>query len=159
MNKIYLSLGSNVGDRGENLQSAMVMLEKWGIKIVRASSIYETEPVGLKNQDWFYNMVVECESDSTPEELLKVIQSIENALKRERTVKNGPRTIDIDILLYNDMVVDKSGLKIPHERMHLRRFVLVPFGEIGAEVVHPILKKTMRELLKECEDTAIVRPL
>ena len=159
MEKIYLSLGSNVGDRGDNLKSALVLLEKWGIKIVRSSSIYETEPLGFKDQDWFYNLVVEGLTDFSPEELLKIIKSVEDVLKRERIIKNGPRTIDIDIILYGNIIVDKAGLKIPHERMHLRRFVLIPLDEIAYDVVHPIFKKTARELLKECEDTAIVRPL
>lgn len=159
MNKIYLSLGSNMGDRGANLQSAMVLLEKWGIKIVFSSSIYETEPIGFKDQGWFYNMAVECETDSSPEELLKIAKSVEKALNREKTIINGPRTIDIDILLYGSIIVDKVGLNIPHKRMHLRRFVLIPMDEIAAAVVHPIKKKTVRELLKECDDTAIVRPL
>lgn len=153
---VYLGLGSNLGDRGKNLQEAMVLLERWGVKIVRASSIYESEPYGYADQDWFYNMVVYAETKLSPEDLLKAIQSIESALKRVKTVHMGPRTIDIDILLYGNTVLDIPGLKIPHHGIPERKFVLLPLVEIAPDAVHPILKKTATELLSACEDSSIV---
>jgi len=159
MNRVYLSLGSNIGDRGGNIQKALVSLERWGIKILRSSKIYETEPVGFKEQPWFYNMAACGETALTPEETLKAVSAIEQALGRQRGQVGGPRKIDIDIMFYDDAVVDMEGLKIPHPRAHERNFVLVPMGEIAAELVHPVLKKTVGELLKECADEAIVRPI
>jgi len=164
--KTYLGIGSNLGKRGENLKKAMLNLERWGIKILRASSIYETEPVGYANQPWFYNMAVWVETGLSPEELLKAISAIELAMGRQRTglnggepVLNGPRPIDIDILLYGEKSVEMPGLIIPHPRMEMRNFVLVPMVEIAPELVHPLLKKSMKELLNGCGDKAIVRPI
>lgn len=159
MSKVYLSLGSNLGDKGGNIQKALVSLERWGIKILRSSKIYETEPVGFKDQPWFYNVAVYVDTTLTPEETLKAVSAIEQSLGRQRGKLNGPRKIDIDILLYDDVVLDTEGLIIPHPRAHERNFVLVPMSEIAEEVVHPVLKKTVGEILKECSDRAIVRPI
>ncbi|MCA9373558.1 MAG: 2-amino-4-hydroxy-6-hydroxymethyldihydropteridine diphosphokinase [Candidatus Gracilibacteria bacterium] len=156
MKKVYLGLGSNLGDRGRNLQEALVLLERWGVKIVRSSSIYETEPWGYLDQDWFFNMVVEGETELSPEELLQATQAIERALKRVKKIHLGPRTMDIDILFYGDMVMDKPELKIPHHGIADRKSVLVPLNEIAPDFVHPILKKSIGELLSTCSDTFIV---
>lgn len=156
MKKIYLGLGSNLGDRGANVQSALEQLERWGVKVVRSSSLYETEPFGNTDQDWFLNMVAQCETEKSPEDVLFAIAAIEKALKRERKEKWGPRTIDIDILMYGEQVVDKKGLKVPHPGMAERKFVLLPFSEVDGDVVHPVLKKSVRQLLNECTDQSIV---
>ena len=176
--KTYLGIGSNLGKRGENIRDAMLNLERWGVKILRSSSLYETEPVGLEDQPWFYNMVVLAETGMSPEELLKVISAIEMAMGRERTAADdksvtggtepgevrrgrvyGSRPIDIDILFYGDEVVEIPGLTIPHPRIAERNFVLVPLAEIAAGFVHPVLKKSVGELLKGCGDNAIVKPI
>jgi 2-amino-4-hydroxy-6-hydroxymethyldihydropteridine diphosphokinase len=159
MVNVYLSLGSNLGKKGENLQKALVDLERWGVKIIRSSKIYKTEPVGKKDQPWFYNMAVLAETGLSPEELLKAATMIELSLGRIKTVKWGPRPIDIDILFYGDSVIKKPGLEIPHPRLADRRFVLKPLAEIAPAVVHPLLKKTFKQLLKDCVDTAIVDEL
>ena len=159
MAKLYLGLGSNLGDKGANIQKALVSLERWGIKILRSSKIYETEPVGFKEQPWFYNLAACAETKMVPEEVLKAISAIEQALGRQREQPGGPRKIDIDILFYDDLVIDMEGLKIPHPRMQERNFVLVPMEEIAAELIHPVLRKKVADLLKECSDTAIVRPI
>ncbi len=159
MAKVYLGLGSNEGEKGQNIQKALISLERWGLKILRSSKLYETEPIGVKDQPWFYNMVSLAETVLAPEEVLKAIYSIELSLKRERKVKWGPRTIDIDILFYDDDVVSMEGLKIPHPAIAERNFVLVPMNEIAPEFVHPVSKKSINQLLKECTDKAIVRPL
>ena len=159
MAKVYLGLGSNLGDRGGNIRKALVSLERRGIRILRTSRIYETEPVGFSGQPWFFNMAVCAETSLSPQEVLKAISAIEPAIGREKTHRNGPRKIDIDILFYGDLLIDEKGLRIPHPRAHERNFVLAPMNEIAAELVHPSLKKQMRELLKESDDKAIVRPL
>ena len=159
MARVYLSLGSNEGGRGENIKEALVNLERWGIKIIKSSKLYETEPVGNKDQPWFYNMVACADTKLSPEEVLKAISAIELAMGRQRTRRDGPRKIDIDILFYDDLVLDMEGLKIPHPRIQDRNFVLLPMEEIAAELVHPVLKKTVGEILKECNDRAIVRPI
>lgn len=158
MVNVYLGLGSNLGDRGKNLQEALVQLEQWGVKILRASSIYESEPFGVKDQDWFFNMVVWAETELEVEDLLKAINAIEKALKRERRIQWGPRTIDIDILFYGDEVIDKKGLTVPHVGIPDRRFVLLPLVEIAPDIQHPTLHKSATELLNECGDRSIVNP-
>lgn len=143
---VYLSLGSNVGDRVANLRAAIERLT--GAGTVKATSgLYETEPVGFRDQPWFLNCVVALETGSTPRDLLAQALAIEEAMGRQRTRPKGPRAIDIDILLFGDRVIDEPGLKIPHPAMHQRRFVLAPLVEIAAGVFHPAIKKTARQLL------------
>ncbi len=152
MTKVYLSLGSNMGDRGANIQTALVDLEQWGVKVVRSSSLYETDPFGVKNQPGFLNMAVEAATGRSPEDLLTAIHAIERSLGRERKEKWGPRSIDIDILFYDNKVFEDPGLTIPHSHLAERKFVLVPLHEIAPKFVHPVLKKTVEELLNECKD-------
>jgi 2-amino-4-hydroxy-6-hydroxymethyldihydropteridine diphosphokinase len=159
MEKVYFGLGSNMGDRGKNIQNALVQLERWELKPLRISRLYETEPFGVKDQAGFYNAVCVVETAQQPEDVLKAITSIELALKREKKTHWGPRTIDIDILLFGDRVVAMDGLTIPHPGLPDRKFVLIPLHELAPALVHPISKKTVEQLLNECNDTAIVRPL
>jgi len=194
---VYLGLGSNVGDRQANLREAIACLERLGLEIVCESSIYETEPVGYKDQPWFLNQVIKVRANPNlsfkddldvqlleaimekgPElaaglwmrELLKELLDIEHAMGREHAIPEGPRVIDIDILLCgnidgifaetSDVEVAKAEslfLILPHPRIHLRRFVLEPLCEIAPDVVHPTLKKTCRELLSALDDPSTVR--
>jgi len=136
--KAYLSLGSNLGNRMAHLRGAIQFIENSkDVKIEKVSSVYETEPVGGVPQENFYNMVIEIETTLLPQELLNLVQSAETELKRQREVRWGPRTIDIDILLYGDMVVDEDNLKIPHPEMSDRAFVLVPLLEIAPDLRLP----------------------
>jgi len=143
----FLSLGSNVGDREANLRQALARLEAAGVHVGKRSSVYETEPQELRNQAWFLNLVAQSETTLFPVQLLHLVKRIERELGRKRTVAKGPRTIDIDILLFGRFVVQTAQLEVPHPRMHLRRFVLAPLAEIAPEVRHPVLRKTARELL------------
>jgi 2-amino-4-hydroxy-6-hydroxymethyldihydropteridine diphosphokinase len=142
---VYLSLGSNVGDREAQLRDAQARLGAIG-RVVAVSSFYETEPVEFTQQPWFLNCALALETSSTPKELMAAILRIEEDMDRRRVQKKGPRTIDIDILLFNDLLVDSQDLTIPHPAMHQRRFVLEPLAEIAPTVLHPVLKKTIREL-------------
>jgi 2-amino-4-hydroxy-6-hydroxymethyldihydropteridine diphosphokinase len=148
MKKIaYLSLGSNVGDREANLREAIGRLGKLGT--VRAvSAFYETEPVEVQGrQPWFLNAAAAVETELQPQEFLERVLAIEQSMGRTRTVPRGPRTIDLDILLFGADVLDMPGLTVPHPAMQQRRFVLAPLVEIAPEVRHPVLQSTVRELL------------
>jgi 2-amino-4-hydroxy-6-hydroxymethyldihydropteridine diphosphokinase len=144
-NIAYLSLGSNLGDRAANLKSAIDRLRDFG-EVVAVSSFYETEPVEVIAQPWFLNCVVKLDTEKTPEQLLAGILAIEQEMGRERKQKKGPRTIDLDILLFGNSIVELPGLTVPHPAMHERRFVLEPLAEIAPEVRHPVLKKSILEL-------------
>jgi 2-amino-4-hydroxy-6-hydroxymethyldihydropteridine diphosphokinase len=143
---VYLSLGSNVGDRENHLREAIQRLETAG-HVVSVSSFYETEPVEFTEQGWFLNCAVALESAKTPEQLMAAVLQIEREMGRRRTQNKGPRNIDIDILLFGDAVIDSTELSIPHPAMQQRRFVLEPLAEIVPEAWHPVAKKTVRELL------------
>jgi len=154
--RAYLSLGSNVGNREQQLRTAMEDLARHG-QVVRVSSLYETEPVEFTQQAWFLNCAVAFETTGTPADLLQTALSIEREMGRQRTQDKGPRTIDIDILLFEQWVVNEKGLTIPHPGMAHRRFVLEPLAEIAPEVVHHVLGKTVRELLEELPPGQVVR--
>jgi 2-amino-4-hydroxy-6-hydroxymethyldihydropteridine diphosphokinase len=141
----YLSLGSNLGDRAANLNEAITRLASLG-KVVAVSSFYETEPVEVTAQPWFLNCAVKLDTQKMPRQLLTGILDLEREMGRRRNQNKGPRNIDIDILLFGTSIVEAKGLTIPHPGLHERRFVLEPLTEIGAEVRHPVFKKTIREL-------------
>src|SRR6266567_8515515 len=143
---VYLSLGSNVGDRAAHLRGAIALLELEG-RVVSVSSLYETEPVEFTEQAWFLNCAVALETTETPEQLMAAILHIEQQMGRQRLQRKGPRTLDIDILLFGDTILDSPALTIPHPAMQERRFVLQPLAEIAPQARHPVLKKTVRELL------------
>ena len=153
MKLLYLSLGSNVGDREANLHAAV---ERLGA--ARVSPIYETEPVDYVNQAWFLNLVAEVETDLFPRQALAWTQRIERELGRVRTVPKGPRTIDIDILLFGGVLMRTKELEIPHPRMAERRFVLQPLADLAPDLRHPATGRTVREMLASLLDTVVVRP-
>ena len=152
----YLSLGSNIGDRENHLRDAISGLAQPG-RVIAVSSFYETEPVEFADQAWFLNCAVKLEASRTPAQLLAEILDIEQQLGRQRIQKKGPRTIDIDILLFGDIIVDTRELTIPHPAMAARRFVLEPLAEIAPEAQHPILRKNVRELLEQLPSGQAVR--
>ena len=148
---VYIGVGSNLGLREQNFTKAKVLLShQLRIRFLCSSLIYETEPVGGPPQGRFLNAVWEIETELPPHELLKILQTIERSLGRERKERNEPRTIDLDILFYDDLVLNDSELTIPHPRMSERWFVLKPLWDLAAEFVHPVLKKSVCELLDEC---------
>ena len=153
----YLSLGSNKGDRAHYIARAIEALGANGIKVMRQSRLYETEPVETTSKAWFLNCVIEAETKLLPPQLMHTLLDIERSLGRRRRVLRGPRFIDMDILLYGDAVVSAGQLEIPHPRMAQRRFVLAPFAEIAPEARHPVLKKSIAELLEETSDRSEVR--
>jgi 2-amino-4-hydroxy-6-hydroxymethyldihydropteridine diphosphokinase len=154
---IHLGMGSNLGDREAALKRGVRELQALGVRIGRVSSLYETEPVGFRDQGSFLNVALEVSWEGTLEELCRCGLSVETMLDRRRMVKDGPRTLDVDLLLAKDAIVRSENLKVPHPRMHLRRFVLVPLEEIAPLAVHPVFRKTVRELLDQCPDSSWVR--
>ena len=157
MTTAYLSLGSNLADRDDNISRAIARLGERHVRVLRESPLYETEPVDLREQPWFLNGVVEAEWDGEPDELLETLHGIEGGLGRTRRVRNGPRVIDMDILFFGAQVVHLSALEIPHPRLADRRFVLVPLNDLAPTFEHPVLHATVAELLSHTADRSEVR--
>ncbi len=149
----YLGIGSNLGHPVMQCRRAVERISALDIAVLRKSSLYQTEPVGYLEQDWFVNAAVEIRTTLRPRSLLDALQELEKSLGRVRTVKGGPRSIDIDILLYDREIIDEEGLSIPHPELHRRRFVLVPLAEIASYVIHPVFGISVRGLLDRLEDT------
>lgn len=153
---VYLGLGSNQGDRRELLRTASELIHKHIGKIARKSRLYETQPWGVKGQDWYLNQVIMINSILEPRDILEVITKIERELGRERKEKYGPRPIDIDILFYGKRIIRDKGLEIPHPEIPNRAFVIVPLMEMSPELEHPVSGLTMDQLYVECTDTSQV---
>jgi len=147
LKRVYLGLGSNLGDREKNLRTAIRHLNAARLMVDKLSPIYETEPEGVQEQGLFLNAVVEVTTELRPLQVLTVIKKIEALMKRTRTIRNGPRVIDIDILFYQSAVIQSPELTIPHPRFHQRRFVLAPLADLAPNWRDPVSKKTITELL------------
>lgn len=153
----YLLLGSNIGNRYLHLQQGLSKISATAGNVVRVSTVYETEPWGVSNQDLYLNMAVMISTELTPEALHHQLKAIEVEEGRTGTEKNAPRTLDIDILFYDDLSIVTSQLIIPHPRLHLRKFVLLPLSEIAPQHMHPLLNKSVTSLLAACDDDKSVR--
>lgn len=157
MKKVYLLIGSNVGNRTKHMEKAHQMIESKVGKITNKSRIYETEPWGEKDQDDFLNQAIEVESKLKPKAIMKQIAEIESFIGREETFKWGPREIDIDVLFYGDEMISEMDITIPHAFIHERRFTLIPLNDICPDQYHPIFGATVKELLDMCEDESEVK--
>lgn len=146
---VHIGIGSNLGNREENCRNALRLISEKAGSLIKQSSMYETQPWGVKDQPEFVNMAVEIETQAEPAVLLGILKGIEQELGRKETSRWGPRTIDLDILFYNDLVIETPDLCIPHPLLHEREFVLIPLGEIAPDKLHPVLKETVKELLSE----------
>ena len=155
--RVYLALGSNLGDRRGYLESAVYSLSRHGVEVRRSASVYLTEPHDLPGQPWFLNTVLEASTSLNPEELLQACLNVEEEHLRTRTDIKTSRTLDIDILFYGDMVLRKTGLIIPHPSFASRRFVLEPLAEIAPDFIDPVSGKAIRVLLREAGDSTEVR--
>ena len=151
MTDVYLGVGSNLGDKQENIRKALELLQE-KCEVLAVSSLYNTEPVGFADQDWFLNGAIKIETELAPGELRSFLRSIEERLGKKSIRKNGPRTIDLDILFYGGRTINEVGLTIPHPRLHERLFVLAPLAEICPDFVHPLLKRRIRDLKSGIRD-------
>jgi 2-amino-4-hydroxy-6-hydroxymethyldihydropteridine diphosphokinase len=158
-NTAFLLIGGNLGDRLNYLNLACKAIEQRCGQIISGSSVYETEAWGLKEQNAFYNQALKIETKLNAKELLNCILKIEESLGRKRDKKYGPRTIDIDILLFNDEIIEAKNLKVPHPELHNRRFALECLNEIASAEIHPVFNKTINQLLAECPDPLSVNKI
>jgi 2-amino-4-hydroxy-6-hydroxymethyldihydropteridine diphosphokinase len=154
---VFLGLGSNLGDREAAIDAALARLAARGVSVRARSSTWLTEPVGGPPQGWFLNAAASVGTALEPRELLAAALEVEREMGRVRSERNGPRTIDVDILLFGDRRIDEPGLTVPHPRLHERRFVLAPLAEIAPSLVHPALGLTIAALLERCPDPSLVR--
>lgn len=155
--QIYLSLGSNLGDRAANIAAAVEALAAGGVRVTKQSSLYLTEPLGFAPQRWFLNCCVEAETELMPQQLLRAVRGVERAIGRGKLVRQGPRALDIDILFYGASRIRTRDAEVPHPRLAERRFVLMPLREIAPGLRHPWLCKTVAELLANCRDRSQVK--
>lgn len=155
MNNVFIGIGSNLGDKEGNIRKAVDFLKE-KCNVIKVSSLYKAEPIDYKDQDMFLNCVIHIKTDFSAKDLLVFLHSIENRLGRERNIVNGPRTIDLDILFYDALVLNDTNLIIPHPRLHERKFVLVPLVEITPDFMHPIFRKSVTELLSELDGEGLV---
>jgi 2-amino-4-hydroxy-6-hydroxymethyldihydropteridine diphosphokinase len=154
---VFISLGSNLGNRTENLKNAIHFIELRLGAMIRQSSVYETKPWGKSDQPDFFNQVIQVDAEKSPEECLLILSTIEEQMGRKRKDKWGARLIDLDLLYVNDIIMDTEGLSLPHPGIPQRRFVLVPLAEIAPNFIHPQLQKSNQQLLKECSDLLEVK--
>ena len=147
----YIGIGSNLGDRYDNCHRAIELLKKSGLIVSKQSSMYETEPWGVTGQPAFVNMAIEIETELAPQRLLALLKRIEKEMGRQETARWGPRIIDLDILIYDEIVLQNDALTIPHPLMHEREFVLGPLSEIAKDLLHPVLKKKISDLLRDVQ--------
>jgi len=155
---VYAGLGSNLGSKSDNIKKALDMLDMAdNVSVLAVSSLYETEPEGYEDQDWFLNAAAQLKTALSPVELLKLFKEVEQAIGRQKSVRWGPREIDLDLLLYDELSFESPDLVVPHPRMHQRAFVLAPLAEIAENVLHPILDKTIGILLAELQTTKSVK--
>lgn len=155
MKRVYLALGSNLGDRAENLRAAIGKMNSDRLRVTRESSVYETKPMYRVSQPSFLNMVVEAETELLPRALLQRLHRIEAELGRKRIAVNGPRPIDLDILFYGKALIEMPQLTVPHPRMQERRFVIEPMAEIAPQWQHPLIKKSMAQMLADLPEQGV----
>jgi 2-amino-4-hydroxy-6-hydroxymethyldihydropteridine diphosphokinase len=159
MNHAYIITGGNIGNPADQLATATRLLEERCGRVIDRSSLYQTAPWGKPDQENFLNQVLVIETALSAREVLKEIKIIENQMGRERKEKNGPRVIDVDILFFNHQVINEPGLTVPHPQMALRRFVLEPLNQVAPAYIHPVLYKTITQLLDECPDEGKVKKI
>ena len=156
----YIGIGSNLGTPGKNCTKAIERISAdHDIKIISKSSFYQTAPIGNIEQNWFINSAIKIDTQLTPRELLSALLSIESEMGRIRKEKWGPRLIDLDLLFYDNIILNQKGITLPHPEIQKRKFVLIPLHEIAEDLIHPTLKKTIKTLLKESPDDAVVKKL
>lgn len=155
--EVYLSFGSNVGDRAANIETALKFLDDADVKLRKHSSMFETEPWGNTEQEKFLNCAAEFVTSLSPHQLMNQLLAIENRMGRQRKIKWEPRIIDIDILFFGNEILNENGLIIPHPELQKRKFVLIPLAEIAGGFIHPLFKKSVAEILIDCDDALIVK--